>query len=208
MEQIPSEVPTQEVARLQGIRVSVSLDPDWPLLIAEAQGFRARYLLFGGEFVGHERLPNEQQRSLEEWLAKRDPVWKRTVAYLAYDQWLKARNGRTVESLPDPAQLLPRNAQPTEVDGCRFYRIARGWVLPGYKLEVGFHNGEIRTVDVHRMRGDSPLFRGVFERFDQAVFTPFHVEWPDAEHDNTIEIENQDLWAAGEPSFAILPRDA
>lgn len=100
--------------------------------------------------------------------------------------------------MPDPAQLLAHDAQPTEFDGCRFYRIARGRVLPGYKLEMEFHNGQIRVVDVHRMRGDSPLFRGAFARFDQAMFRPFHVEWPNAERDNTVEIEDQDLWGAGE----------
>ncbi len=46
------------------------------------------------------------------------------------------------------------------------------------------------------MVGYSPMFGCVFEQFSQAKFTLFHVEWPDPAHDNTMEIENQDLWGA------------
>ena len=197
-EPIPLNLPMVPVVAFGGVEVSISRDGYWPLLFAKANGVRVRFLLFGRRFVGSQQLAPAQHRALKRWLSMRDPVWRRTAAHLAFDQWLRARNGKSIDKLPGPDGLLPANTPPTAFDGRNLYRIDHGEALADYKLKVTFTNGETRIVDVWQMVGHLPMFGCVFEQFRQAKFTPFHVEWPDPAHKNTMEIENQDLWGAGD----------
>ena len=144
--------------------VPVSLDSYWPLLFAQAQDRTVRYLLFGNEFIGKERLDVLLRQKLEHWMTRRDPLWRRTAAQLAYDQWLRARNKREVKPLPDADDLLAPDALPTAFDGPKLYRIESGRVLAGYRLEVRFRNGETRITDVQRMRAHAPLSTSIVPR--------------------------------------------
>jgi hypothetical protein len=85
--------------------------------------------------------------------------------------------------------------------GAEMIRVARVEPLDGYRLRVGFANGEVRDIDVERyLRGT------VFEpiRKDRALFEAVTVDeelgvvvWP-----NGADIDSAVLYGAREPAWA------
>jgi hypothetical protein len=85
--------------------------------------------------------------------------------------------------------------------GAEMIRVARVEPLDGYRLRVGFTNGEVRDIDVERyLRG--PVFEPI--RKDRAVFEAVTVDeelgvvvWP-----NGADIDSAVLYGAREPAWA------
>jgi hypothetical protein len=67
-----------------------------------------------------------------------------------------------------------------------------------FKLRIQFGSGECKVVDIYTMRGTNPMFAPLWnwEEFKKVRFTPDVVEW--FRGLKALEIEGQDLWAAGD----------
>ena len=80
------------------------------------------------------------------------------------------------------------------------YGIESVRVLPNYCLEISFENGEKRVADIWKMRGNNALFKQAFENFAAVEHYRYWVQWPAIFNGkpNSIEIEDQDLWNAGQ----------
>ena len=81
------------------------------------------------------------------------------------------------------------------------YGIASVKALANYRLELEFENGDRRIADIWKMRGNNPMFKQAFENFAAVENWRYWVQWPTIidGKTNAIEIEDQDLWSAGEP---------
>ena len=214
---IPEPVPislhvaSPEVACFDGISVRMFHNVHEPPLIHAIVGPDTYKLTIPDSLPTKDAATNSRlQAKIREWFNTSVPksgVPLRTVGEIVYDQWLRVRNGKSPEKVPTPDQItvMQRGSPEQKQSGSKafinHYAIDRLIPLEGNRLEVFFRNGEIRIADIWAMRGANPHFKEAFEKFDQVRFTPFHVEWEVG--DNTVEIEDQDLWRAGEPVLRI-----
>jgi hypothetical protein len=209
---IPESIPeslhvaSPEIAQFDGISVRMHHNEHEPPHILAVVGPDTYKLTIPDALPTKGAATNSRvQAKIREWFQASVPnsgVPLRTVGEIVYDQWLRVRNGKSPEKVlaPDQIAVMQRGSPEQKQSGSaafiNHYAIDRVIPLEGDRLEVFFRNGEIRIADIWAMRGANPHFKEAFEKFDQGRFTPFHVEWEVG--DNTVEIEDQDLWGAGD----------
>jgi len=197
-----SDLLRAEIARFAAVTVvAESNDRDAPHIHVWEAGKNHRLSIPEAAPLSGEIGDRQIQDLIKGWFDLIVPGSDRLVSDLAYDQWLRVRNGQPPEKVPTPDQikLMERKGPARKQLGPRpcynHYAIDHIASLSGNRLRVFFENGEVRIADIGAMRGDNPMFAEAFQKFDQVKFRAFDVYWEVG--DNTIEIEDRDLWGAG-----------
>ena len=143
-------------------------------------------------------LSNTYVSQIKDWFAM--PVGTgKTVGNLMYEDWLLARNGKEPTKIPPPQELSKHNPKQAATPTCWFYAVEDVTPIRPFKLKIRFSSGECRIADVKAMRESNLMFSRIWDwdEFRRVRFTPDVVEW--GRGLKALEIESQDLWAAGEP---------
>jgi hypothetical protein len=202
-----------EICRFDGIVVAIYTDErDEPHIHAGRRGKWVRLSIPAAEPIGKKKDVSVQQK-IRDWFALQVPIEKygtRSISDLAYDQWLRGRNGKLPERVPTPDEVkaMARSAARTTkkrwaASKWGYYAIRKVEPLSAYRLKVYFKTGEVRIADIKAMRGTNPMFREAFRKFDDVKWTQRDVSWGVGL--KAVEIEDQDLWGAGELVAGTAP---
>jgi hypothetical protein len=202
-----------EICRFDGIGVAIYTDErDEPHIHAGRRGKWIRLSIPAAEPIG-KKIDVSVQKMIKDWFTLQVPneqYGTRSIADLAYDQWLRGRNGKSPKRIPTPDEVkaMARPAARTTkrrwaVSKWGYYAIRKVEPLSGCRLKVHFRSGEVRIADIKAMRGANPMFREAFRNFDQVKFNRSDVSW--GEGLDAVEIEDQDLWGAGELVAGTAP---
>lgn len=191
-----------EVARFNGMKFMVYYDDHVPPHFhVEAGGdeYRLQFdltpVLEGGKGGTLSSIYTSQ---IKNWFVT--PVGNgKEVRDLMYEQWLLARNHKPTTKVPTPQELANQKNKKASYPKHGFYAVENVTPIKPFKLRVEFSSGECKIVDIRAMRGNHPMFVPIWdwEEFKKVWFAPSMIAW--FEGINELEIEDQDLWAAGEP---------
>ena len=198
-----SRTGSHAIARFDGMVAELYFEDHPPEQLHVTQGDnRYRLSIPNANPLGEGPCDPGVSTRIRAWLQLSIPATGRTVADLVYDAWLRVRNQQTPSKVPTPNEVKAMSRKASKhaaYDPETPYAIDGIQVQPEFHLKVHFRNGEVRVVDVWKMRGKNPVFSAVFDNFDAAENRTYDVAWPTvfSGEKNTIEIEDQDLWGAG-----------
>jgi len=128
---------------------------------------------------------------------------EKTVRSLMYDNWLLSQYGKPMVKIPAPQELRNKKAgvaiAPRAIKRHGPYAIRQATPIKPFWLMVDFWSGESRMVDVHAMFKGNRMFARLWEwdEFKKLRLEPNTVLWYHGLEE--LEVEDQDLWAFGEP---------
>jgi hypothetical protein len=202
-----SKRPSPEIARYNGMVISMYYMRDEPPHIQiENRGQEFRLGIPSVSPISEETPPPGVIHDIKSWfktsvsyVPKGSAISiKTTVQDLVMEQWRNARNSRPVEKIPTPDEIKKQTHKGKTSSFSDRTKIKSVQTFPGSVLLIEFADGVIKKVDVKAMRGHIPPFKRVFnspKEFKTARIEPGALV--SGKGVNALEIENEDLYAAG-----------